>query len=166
MYVQGEESNQEVMVQTCRGRRGVTWLCSNNTVHALPHHHLYLLLQPQLPPPSSSPRTPSLLSRPPCWQFQQAHVDGVAVSLASHPAPQPMQPHSATHPTMSHLLQHVDPLLIPQVSNITVVWICGTLCNLIILLLGGTFSRKASVAEADVSPALGKRGKREARRAT
>ena len=38
------------------------------------------------------------------------------------------------------------------------------MCNLIILLLGGTFSRKASVAEADVSPALGKRGKREARR--
>merc|ERR1712004_832466 len=84
------------------------------SVHASPHHHLHLLLQPQLPPPSSSPRTPSLLSRPPCWQFQQAHVDGVAVSLASHPAPQPMQPHSATHPTMSHLLQHVDLLLIPQ----------------------------------------------------
>merc|ERR1712004_422834 len=68
------------------------------SVHALPRHHLHLLHQPPLPPPSSSPRTPSLLSHPPCWQFQQAHVDGVAVSLASHPAPQPMQPHSAKHP--------------------------------------------------------------------
>lgn len=29
---------------------------------------------------------------------------------------------------------------------------------------GGVFSRKASIAEADISPALGKRGKREARR--
>ena len=33
-----------------------------------------------------------------------------------------------------------------------------------VLLSGGVFSRKASIAEADVSPALGKRGKREARR--
>ena len=32
------------------------------------------------------------------------------------------------------------------------------------MISGGVFSRKASIAEADVAPALGKRGKREARR--